>query len=92
MVMPEINYQLLHNYADHIQNWGWICNIHSQASRSFTRCNYVWRCIVPSECSLIVEELKQTTLCFQVSGKLHLSLRSSRKIATYQAIIHHIEI
>ncbi|WMV16509.1 hypothetical protein MTR67_009894 [Solanum verrucosum] len=29
------------------------------------RCNYVWRCIVPLECSLIVEELKQTTLCFQ---------------------------
>ncbi|KAK6797891.1 hypothetical protein RDI58_005593 [Solanum bulbocastanum] len=37
IVMPEINYQLLHNYADHIQNWGWICNIHSQPSRSFTR-------------------------------------------------------
>ncbi|MCD7448699.1 hypothetical protein HAX54_045638 [Datura stramonium] len=36
-VMPEISYQLLHNYADQIQNWGWICNIHSQASRSFTR-------------------------------------------------------
>ncbi|XP_055802937.1 uncharacterized protein LOC129872092 isoform X1 [Solanum dulcamara] len=36
-VMPEIGYQLLHNYADQIQNWGWICNIHSQASRSFTR-------------------------------------------------------
>lgn len=27
--------------------------------------------LLPSECSLIVEELKQTSLCFQVSGKLH---------------------
>ncbi|MCD7446477.1 hypothetical protein HAX54_007791 [Datura stramonium] len=36
-VMPEIGYQLLHDYADQIQNWGWICNIHSQASRSLTR-------------------------------------------------------
>ncbi|CAN4083588.1 unnamed protein product [Withania somnifera] len=126
LVMPEIGYQLLHNYADQIQNWGWICNIHSQASRSFTRnLNLIHKqptsvklvavpCILgvnltdvdlleflqqladtdgsstippsvnrvlnnkacrsaimfgdallPSECSLIVEELKQTSLCFQ---------------------------
>ncbi|XP_069149887.1 uncharacterized protein [Solanum lycopersicum] len=37
LVMPEIGYQLLHNCTDQIQNWVWICNIHSQASRSFTR-------------------------------------------------------
>lgn len=126
LVMPEIGYQLLHNYADQIQNWGWICNIHSQASSSFTRnLNLIHKqptsvtllavpCILgvnltdvdlleflqqladtdgssivppsvnrvlnnkacrsaimfgdalmPSECSLIVEELKQTSLCFQ---------------------------
>ncbi|XP_055803099.1 DNA mismatch repair protein MLH3-like isoform X3 [Solanum dulcamara] len=127
LVMPEIGYQLLHNYADQIQNWGWICNIHSQASRSFTsrNLNLIHKqptsvtllavpCILgvnltdvdlleflqqladtdgssivppsvnrvlnnkacrsaimfgdallPSECSLIVEELKQTSLCFQ---------------------------
>ncbi|KAJ8567718.1 hypothetical protein K7X08_019926 [Anisodus acutangulus] len=125
-VMPEIGYQLLHNYAEQIQNWGWICNIHSQTSRSFTRnLNLIHKqptsvtlvavpCILgvnltdvdlleflqqladtdgssiippsvnrvlnskacrsaimfgdallPSECSLIVEELKQTSLCFQ---------------------------
>ncbi|KAK4347571.1 hypothetical protein RND71_033910 [Anisodus tanguticus] len=126
LVIPEIGYQLLHNYAEQIQNWGWICNIHSQASRSFTRnLNLIHKqptsvtllavpCILgvnltdvdlleflqqladtdgssiippsvnrvlnskacrsaimfgdallPSECSLIVEELKQTSLCFQ---------------------------
>ncbi|XP_027770217.1 DNA mismatch repair protein MLH3 isoform X1 [Solanum pennellii] len=126
LVMPEIGYQLLHNYADQIQNWGWICNIHSEASKSFTRnLNLIHKqqtsvrllavpCILgvnltdvdlleflqqladtdgssivppsvnrilnnkacrsaimfgdallPSECSLIVEELKQTSLCFQ---------------------------
>ncbi|XP_075091265.1 LOW QUALITY PROTEIN: DNA mismatch repair protein MLH3-like [Nicotiana tabacum] len=126
LVMPEIGYQLLHNYAEQIQNWGWICNVHSQASRSFTRnLNLIHKkpkavtllavpCILgvnltdvdlleflqqladtdgssiippsvnrvlnskacrsaimfgdallPSECSLIVEELKQTSLCFQ---------------------------
>ncbi|KAG5624207.1 hypothetical protein H5410_009425, partial [Solanum commersonii] len=35
-VIPEIGYKLLHNYAGQIQNWCWTCNIHSQASRSFT--------------------------------------------------------
>ncbi|XP_006340851.1 DNA mismatch repair protein MLH3 isoform X5 [Solanum tuberosum] len=106
LVMPEIGYQLLHNYADQIQNWGWICNIHSQASKSFTRnLNLIHKqpksvtllaladtdgssivppsvnrvlnnkacrsaimfgdALLPSECSLIVEELKQTSLCFQ---------------------------
>ncbi|XP_028096881.1 DNA mismatch repair protein MLH3-like isoform X4 [Camellia sinensis] len=121
-VLPEIGYQLLHNYADQIQNWGWLCNIRSLGSRNL---NLLHRqptvvtlnavpCIVgvnltdvdlleflqqladtdgsstippsvhrvlnskacrgaimfgdtllPSECSLIVEELKQTSLCFQ---------------------------
>ncbi|CAL5326485.1 unnamed protein product [Camellia sinensis] len=122
LVLPEIGYQLLHNYADQIQNWGWLCNIRSLGSRNL---NLLRRqptvvtlnavpCIVgvnltdvdlleflqqladtdgsstippsvhrvlnskacrgaimlgdtllPSECSLIVEELKQTSLCFQ---------------------------
>ncbi|KAH0783756.1 hypothetical protein KY290_003354 [Solanum tuberosum] len=35
LVMFEVGYQLLYNYADQIQNWGWMYNIHSQASRSF---------------------------------------------------------
>ncbi|XP_019182752.1 PREDICTED: DNA mismatch repair protein MLH3 isoform X2 [Ipomoea nil] len=126
LVMPEIGFQLLHDYAEQIQNWGWICNVHSQGSRSFTRdLNIMHKqqaiatllavpCILgvnlsdvdlleflqqladtdgsstvppsvhrvlnnkacrgaimfgdallPSECSLIVEELKQTSLCFQ---------------------------
>ncbi|GMP32184.1 hypothetical protein CsSME_00006061 [Camellia sinensis var. sinensis] len=122
LVLPEIGYQLLHNYADQIQNWGWLCNIRSLGSRNL---NLIHKqptvvtlnavpCIVgvnltdvdlleflqqladtdgsstippsvhrvlnskacrgaimfgdtllPSECSLIVEELKQTSLCFQ---------------------------
>ncbi|XP_034683209.1 DNA mismatch repair protein MLH3 isoform X6 [Vitis riparia] len=37
LVLPEIGYQLLHTYAEQIQNWGWICNIHAQNSRSFTK-------------------------------------------------------
>ncbi|CAL5361302.1 unnamed protein product [Camellia sinensis] len=126
LVLPEIGYQLLHNYANQIQNWGWLCNIRSLGSRSFKKnLNLLHRqptvvtlnavpCIVgvnltdvdlleflqqladtdgsstippsvhrvlnskacrgaimfgdtllPSECSLIVEELKQTSLCFQ---------------------------
>ncbi|WMV16492.1 hypothetical protein MTR67_009877 [Solanum verrucosum] len=28
LVMPKFGYQLLHNYADQIQNRGWICNIY----------------------------------------------------------------
>ncbi|THG01159.1 hypothetical protein TEA_015872 [Camellia sinensis var. sinensis] len=126
-VLPEIGYQLLHNYADQIQNWGWLCNIRSLGSRNLNLLhrqptvvtlnavkNIPVPCIVgvnltdvdlleflqqladtdesstippsvhrvlnskacrgaimfgdtllPSECSLIVEELKQTSLCFQ---------------------------
>ncbi|KAA8547596.1 hypothetical protein F0562_004025 [Nyssa sinensis] len=37
LVLPEIGYQLLHNYAEQIQTWGWICNIHAQGSRSFKK-------------------------------------------------------
>ncbi|CAL5373360.1 unnamed protein product [Camellia sinensis] len=37
LVLPEIGYQLLHNYADQIQNWGWLCNICSLGSRSFKK-------------------------------------------------------
>ncbi|KAK0604478.1 hypothetical protein LWI29_015995 [Acer saccharum] len=126
LVLPEIGYQLLHSYAEQIKDWGWICNIHNQSSKSFEKnLNLLNRqptivtllavpCILgvnlsdvdlleflqqladtdgsstmppsvlrvlnskacrgaimfgdsllPSECSLIVEELKQTSLCFQ---------------------------
>ncbi|XP_042518085.1 DNA mismatch repair protein MLH3 isoform X2 [Macadamia integrifolia] len=126
LVLPEIGYQLLHNYAEQIKNWGWICNIHANVSGSFMKnMNLLNRqpssvtllavpCILgvnltdkdllefleqlaetdgsstmppsvlrvlnfkacrgaimfgdsllPSECSLIIEELKQTSLCFQ---------------------------
>ncbi|KAG8373586.1 hypothetical protein BUALT_Bualt11G0039800 [Buddleja alternifolia] len=126
LVLPEIGYQLLHNYAEQIQTWGWICNIHCQETSSFTKhLDFLHKkstaikllavpCILgvnltdtdlleflqqladtdgssnippsvhrllnnkacrgaimfgdtllPSECSLIVEELKRTSLCFQ---------------------------
>lgn len=126
LVLPEIGYQLLYNYADQVKEWGWICNIHAQDSKSFrSNLNILHKqetvitlmavpCILgvnlsdvdlleflhqladtdgsstmppsvlrvlnskacrgaimfgdsllPSECSLIVEELKQTSLCFQ---------------------------
>ncbi|KAL0462407.1 UNVERIFIED_CONTAM: DNA mismatch repair protein MLH3 [Sesamum latifolium] len=126
LVLPEIGHQLLHNYAEEIQTWGWICNIHSHDGSSFVKhLDFLNRqpaivkllavpCILgvnltdidlleflqqladtdgsstippcvhrvlnnkacrgaimfgdtllPSECSLIVEELKRTSLCFQ---------------------------
>ncbi|KAE9596816.1 putative DNA mismatch repair protein Mlh3 [Lupinus albus] len=126
LVLPEIGYQMLHSYCEHIKDWGWICNIHTQNSESFKRnLDILHRlpvvvtlvavpCILgvnlndvdlleflqqlaetegsstmppsvirilnskacrgaimfgdsllPSECSLIVEELKDTSLCFQ---------------------------
>ncbi|EYU39428.1 hypothetical protein MIMGU_mgv1a002289mg [Erythranthe guttata] len=126
LVLPEIGYQLLHNYAEQMQTWGWICNIHSQDMNSFTKhLDFLHKqptvvkllavpCILgvnltdidlleflqqledtdgssvippsvhrilnskscrgaimfgdtllPSECSLLVEELKRTSLCFQ---------------------------
>ncbi|XP_058187200.1 DNA mismatch repair protein MLH3 isoform X1 [Rhododendron vialii] len=126
LVLPEIEYQLLHTYAEQIQSWGWLCNIHARGSKSFKKNLNLLRkqptvvtlvavpCILgvnltdvdlleflqqlaetdgsstippsvhrvlnfkacrgaimfgdtllPSECSLIVEELKQTSLCFQ---------------------------
>ncbi|PIN23390.1 hypothetical protein CDL12_03874 [Handroanthus impetiginosus] len=37
LVLPEIGYQLLQNYAEQIQTWGWICNIHSENTSSFTK-------------------------------------------------------
>ena len=36
-MLPEIGYQLLHNYAEPIKEWGWRCNIHAQDSGSFKR-------------------------------------------------------
>ncbi|XP_008241931.1 PREDICTED: DNA mismatch repair protein MLH3 [Prunus mume] len=126
LVLPEIGYQLLHNYAKPVEEWGWLCNIQAEGSGSFKRnLNLLHRqptaftliavpCILGvnlsdsdlmeflqqladtdgsstmppsvlrilnskacrgaimfgdsllhSECSLIVEELKQTSLCFQ---------------------------
>ncbi|KAL3629906.1 hypothetical protein CASFOL_026218 [Castilleja foliolosa] len=126
MVFPEVGYQLLQNFASRIQSWGWICNIHSWDTSSFSKnLDFMHRqqtvvkllavpCILgvnltdadlleflhqladtdgsstippsvhrvlnnkacrgaimfgdtllPSECSLIVEELKRTSLCFQ---------------------------
>ncbi|KAJ8427830.1 hypothetical protein Cgig2_001641 [Carnegiea gigantea] len=124
--LPEMAYQLLCNYAEHVQRWGWICNIFCQDSGSFNKdlnllngqpmhlsllavpcilgvdlsdadllefleqladtdgsstippailriLNYK-ACrgaimfgdkLLPSECNLIVEELKHTSLCFQ---------------------------
>ncbi|KAI9394506.1 hypothetical protein POPTR_005G101900v4 [Populus trichocarpa] len=124
LILPEIGYQLLHNYAEQVREWGWICSI--QGSGTFKKnlnilhqqptvitllavpcilgvnlsdgdlleflqqlsdtdgsstlppsvlrvLNYkacrgaimFGDSLLPSECSLIVEELKQTTLCFQ---------------------------
>ncbi|PIA46727.1 hypothetical protein AQUCO_01500339v1 [Aquilegia coerulea] len=126
LALPEIGYQLLLNYSEQIQNWGWICSVNSQGSGSFTRnlnllhkrasqvillavpcvlgvnlsdkdllefleqlaetdgsstlppsvirvLNYkacrgaimFGDALLPSECSLIVEELRKTSLCFQ---------------------------
>ncbi|GAB2231956.1 hypothetical protein Drorol1_Dr00010975 [Drosera rotundifolia] len=126
LVLPEMIYQLLYNYADSIQTWGWVCSIHAQGSRSFKKnmnllngqipsitllavpcilgvnltdadlveyleqlaatdgsstmpqavlrvLNYkacrgaimFGDTLLPSECSLIVEELRKTSLCFQ---------------------------
>lgn len=126
LVLPEIGCQLLLNYGEQIKDWGWICNINGQGSRSFSKnINLLQRqptdvtllavpCILGvdlndvdlleylqqladtdgastmppavlhvlnfkacrgaimfgdtlllSECSLIVEELKGTSLCFQ---------------------------
>ncbi|KAL8194076.1 hypothetical protein R6Q57_026318 [Mikania cordata] len=126
LVLPEIGYQLINNYSEQIQKWGWICNFHAQSSMSFKKnlnflnnqpsvatliavpcilgvnltdvdlleflqqladtdgssiippavlriLNYkacrgaimFGDTLLPSECSLIVEELKQTSMCFQ---------------------------
>ncbi|KAK8653150.1 hypothetical protein V6N13_127163 [Hibiscus sabdariffa] len=126
LILPEMGYQLLHNYSEQIRQWGWICDFHTQDSRSFQKnlnlihpkpavvkllavpcilgvnlsdadlleflhqladtdgsstmppsVSRILNCkacrgaimfgdsLLPSECSLIVEELKQTSLCFQ---------------------------
>ncbi|KAL9241515.1 hypothetical protein vseg_015621 [Gypsophila vaccaria] len=126
LVLPEIGYQLLCNYAETIQHWGWICNIFRRESGSFSKnlnllndqasslrllavpcilgvklsdsdlLEYLEQLadtdgsstippsvvrvlnnkacrgaimfgdkLLPSECALIVEELKRTSLCFQ---------------------------
>ncbi|XP_052196347.1 DNA mismatch repair protein MLH3 isoform X8 [Diospyros lotus] len=126
LVLPETGYQLLHNYAEQVHKWGWLCNFHGRGSRSFRKnLNLLHKeptvvtvlavpCILgvnltdgdlleflqqladtdgsstippsvlrilnskacrgaimfgdallPSECSLIVEELRRTSLCFQ---------------------------
>ncbi|XWS42239.1 hypothetical protein CRYUN_Cryun17cG0151000 [Craigia yunnanensis] len=37
LILPEMGYQLLHNYSEQIRHWGWICNIHTQDSRPFKK-------------------------------------------------------
>ncbi|KMT08851.1 hypothetical protein BVRB_6g135740 [Beta vulgaris subsp. vulgaris] len=125
LVLPEMAYQLLCEYAGHIKHWGWICNIFEDSGSFAKNLNLLNErpshltltavpCILgvifndadlveyleqladtdgsstippsvvrvlnykacrgaimfgdkllPSECSLIVEELKRTSLCFQ---------------------------
>ncbi|CAN6463949.1 unnamed protein product [Victoria cruziana] len=126
LVLPEFGFQLLQNYNDKIQRWGWICDIHAEDICSFSRnlnllhpqaakvtliavpcilginlsdkdllefldqlagtdgsssmppavlrilnhkaCRgaiMFGDALLPSECSLIVDELKRTSLCFQ---------------------------
>ncbi|XP_020091760.1 DNA mismatch repair protein MLH3 isoform X3 [Ananas comosus] len=126
LVLPEMGFQLLHKYDEHILKWGWICSNSNQSSEAFARNMNLLKghagvvtliavpCILgvnltgedliefieqlvetdgsstlppsvirilnykacrgaimfgdpllPSECSLIVEELKSTSLCFQ---------------------------
>ncbi|KAJ4837932.1 hypothetical protein Tsubulata_022525 [Turnera subulata] len=126
LILPEMGYQLLQNYAEQVKDWGWLCNIQAQGSGTFKKnLNILHRqptvvillavpCIlgvnlsdedlleflqqlaetdgsstIPpsvlrvlnfkacrgaimfgdsllhSECALIVEELKKTSLCFQ---------------------------
>ncbi|KAL5984314.1 hypothetical protein ACLOJK_018418 [Asimina triloba] len=37
LVLPELGLQLLQNYAEQIQDWGWKCNIDSGGSGSFLK-------------------------------------------------------
>ncbi|KAM1178932.1 hypothetical protein ACFX2G_018573 [Malus domestica] len=37
LVLPEIGYQLLHNYAKPVEGWGWLCNTLAEGSGSFKR-------------------------------------------------------
>ncbi|KAA3457610.1 DNA mismatch repair protein MLH3 isoform X2 [Gossypium australe] len=37
LILPEMGYQLLHNYSEQIRHWGWICDFHTQDSRSFKK-------------------------------------------------------
>lgn len=36
-VLPESGHQLLQNYAELIRNWGWICSLNTESSRSFKK-------------------------------------------------------
>lgn len=45
-MLPEIGYQLLHNYAKPIEEWGWRCNIHAQGSGSFKRYLLSWYILI----------------------------------------------
>ncbi|XP_055806455.1 uncharacterized protein LOC129875047 [Solanum dulcamara] len=68
LIMPGIGYLLLHNYADQIQNWGWICNIHSQASGSFTRnLNLIHK--QPTYVTLLLVTFSNTCLCHIIHSK-----------------------
>ncbi|TYH29274.1 hypothetical protein ES288_A02G211400v1 [Gossypium darwinii] len=37
LILPEMGYQLLHNFSEQIRHWGWICDFHTQDSRSFKK-------------------------------------------------------
>ncbi|KAJ8771069.1 hypothetical protein K2173_023394 [Erythroxylum novogranatense] len=126
LVLPEMGFQLLHNYAEQVRGWGWICNTEAQSAATFTKnLNLLHQqpiavtliavprilgvnlsdrdlleflqqladtdgsssmppavlrvlnfkacrgaimfgdALLPSECALIVEELRRTSLCFQ---------------------------
>lgn len=63
----------LHDLTDSINNTDWTNLICENSFVNITICCYTQGAIMfgdkllPSECSLIVEELKRTSLCFQVS-------------------------
>ncbi|CAK7355564.1 unnamed protein product [Dovyalis caffra] len=145
LILPEIGYQLLHNYGEQVREWGWICNI--QGSGTFKKnlnilhqqttvitllavpcvlgvnlsdgdlleflqqladtdgsstippsvlrvLNYkacrgaimFGDSLLPSECSLIVEELKQTSLCFQCAHGRPTTVPVVRMVALHKQI------
>ncbi|CAI0421758.1 unnamed protein product [Linum tenue] len=37
LILPEFGYQLLHDYAGQVREWGWICNMQAQGSGMFNK-------------------------------------------------------